>query len=277
MAILTLTSDFGQQDYLAGAVKGRILRVSEAFRIVDISHSVAPFQARHAAYVCRNAFPHFPEGSLHMVLVNLFDARHAHFLLARKDGCHIAVADNGLLALMYDDGPDEVVSVNLDAARKRDVLHFCDAMALALRRVMEGEPLAAIGEAGVEVRGKAQSYTRAEAGWMEGRVIHIDPFENVVVDITREAFEAHRRGRPFQIAIVGNDSIDRISESYSDVPEGEKLAMFNAAGYLEIAVNKGKACGLLGLQTHPGEGVSYKKVRPLQTTHFYHTVRIHFG
>ncbi|NDC76705.1 MAG: hypothetical protein EBZ67_02340 [Chitinophagia bacterium] len=275
MAIVTLTSDFGQQDYLAGAVKGRVMSASDAFRIVDISHSVTPFNAQHAAYVCRNAFPHFPKGTFHMVLVDLFDGGQDHFLLARKDGSHVAVADNGLLGLFFGEGPDEVVAVKLNPSRRRDVLHFADAMAGAFRRLTEGEKLTDIGDPRVSYRIKGRPTSRMDADWMEGHVIHIDPFENVVVDITKESFEAQRKGRPFQISFLRNEWIDRLSESYADVPEGEKLALFNAAGYLEIAINKGKASGLFGLQLPP-ESASGGKVRPLQRSHFYHIVRVRF-
>lgn len=276
MAIVTLTSDFGQQDYLAGAVKGRVMSASDAFRIVDISHSVAPFNSQHAAYVCRNAFPHFPQGTFHMVLVDLFDAGQDHFLLASKDGSHVAVADNGLLGLFFPEGTEEVVAVTLDPSRRRDVLHFADAMAAAFRRLAEGENLSDIGDPRVSIRIKGRPTSRMDADWMEGHVIHIDPFENVVIDITRDSFEAQRQGRPFQISFLRNEWIDRISDSYGDVPEGEKLALFNAAGYLEIAVNKGKASGLFGLQPTQ-ESASGGKVRPLQRSHFYHIVRVRFG
>jgi S-adenosylmethionine hydrolase len=65
--------------------------------------------------------------------------------------------------------------------------------------------------------------------------------------------------------------IERISETYADVPEGEKLALFNSAGYLEIAINKGNAAGLLGLQ-----GYSEKQSAHLQNRLFYQTIRIFF-
>lgn len=67
------------------------------------------------------------------------------------------------------------------------------------------------------------------------------------MNITREEFELHRKGRPFKIIFKRDEVIDRISKKYSDVKEGEKLALFNAAGYLEIAINKGNAAGLAGL------------------------------
>ena len=62
--------------------------------------------------------------------------------------------------------------------------------------------------------------------YIEGQIIFIDKFENVVVNITRDEFEAQRRGRSFRIVFKRNEIIDRISESYADVPQGEKLAIF---------------------------------------------------
>ena len=69
--------------------------------------------------------------------------------------------------------------------------------------------------------------------------------------------------------------IDKISETYADVQEGEKLALFNSAGYLEIAINKGNAAGLFGLQ-----GFSEKQHRRnsqyLNNRLFYQTVKVYF-
>ncbi|MBM3443106.1 MAG: SAM-dependent chlorinase/fluorinase [Bacteroidetes bacterium] len=276
MALLTLTSDFGEQDYLSGAVKGRILRVNTAFQIVDVCHSVEPFHAQHAAYVCRNALPHFPPGSFHMILINLFDVRQSHVLVARQGDDYYAFADNGLAGLIFDEGPAELVSIALEKRFQSDVLHRVDVMVNSFHQILEGAPLSAIGQMGIPPRERGKPTSRVDPSWMEGHVIYIDRFENVVVDITRDAFEVHRQGRPFQISFLRNEVIDRISESYADVPEGEKLALFNAAGYLEIAINKGQAAGLFGLQ--PVKAGSLEgSVRPLQSSIFYHLVRIRFG
>ena len=73
MPLVTLTSDIGEQDYLVGAVKGRLLRINPGFRIIDITHKLSPFNYPQAAYVCRNAIKNFPEFTYHIVLVNLFE------------------------------------------------------------------------------------------------------------------------------------------------------------------------------------------------------------
>ncbi|WP_315814009.1 SAM-dependent chlorinase/fluorinase [Paraflavitalea speifideaquila] len=73
MALLTLTSDIGQQDYLVGALKGQLLQINPAFTLIDISHTLSPFNYPQAAYVCRNAINNFPPFTFHLLLVNLFE------------------------------------------------------------------------------------------------------------------------------------------------------------------------------------------------------------
>jgi S-adenosylmethionine hydrolase len=106
-----------------------------------------------------------------------------------------------------------------------------------------------------------------ENNLIEGQIIFIDSFENVIVNITHEQFEEQRKGRSFRIVFKRDEVIDRISESYADVPEGEKLALFNSAGYLEIAINKGNAAGLFGLKGYSDlsmqSQLSYQTVKVL--------------
>lgn len=108
--------------------------------------------------------------------------------------------------------------------------------------------------------------------WIEGQILFIDNFENVVVNITHEEFEEQRKGRSFRIVFKRDEVIDKISEAYADVAEGEKLALFNSAGYLEIAMNKGNAAGLFGLQKFTDQSQS----QYMQTRLFYQTVKVFF-
>lgn len=111
--------------------------------------------------------------------------------------------------------------------------------------------------------------------WMEGQIIYIDNFENVIVNITREDFETHRRGRSFKIVFKRDEVIEKICDSYADVNDGEKLAMFNAAGYLEIAMNKGNAAGLFGLQGFNEQQQSAQQ-QFFSKQLFYQTVKVFF-
>lgn len=111
MPILTFTSDFGSSDHLVGGVKGEILKLNEGFQIIDITHDIIPYNFMQAAYVCRNIFSAFPPESFHLVLVNAFDSNVNHLLLIRHKGQILGIPDNGLITMVLNGMPDEVVAI----------------------------------------------------------------------------------------------------------------------------------------------------------------------
>jgi Uncharacterized conserved protein len=270
MPLLTLTSDIGQQDYLVGAVKGSLLQINPSFTLVDISHAISPFNYPQAAYICRNAIKQFPSHTFHLLMVNLFEKKPQQLLLAWHKEQYILCADNGLLTMILEDKPDMVIGLPLDPKAVKDTLHFARVMGEAVQKIHAGAGLQDIGLPDVTFIEKNHLRPLFGENWMEGQIIFIDHFENIVVNITRDQFEEHRKGRRFKIVFKRDEVIDKIAESYADVPEGEKLALFNSAGYLEIAINKGNAAGLFGLQGFTERG------QHLQNRLFYQTVRIMF-
>jgi S-adenosylmethionine hydrolase len=274
MPILTLTSDIGHKDFLVGAVKGQILQVNEGFNIIDISHELTPFNYSQAAYVCRNAIRNFPDESFHMILMNLFHTRPEYLLLAKYGTQYIGIADNGLLTMILEGLPEEVIGIQLDKTQNRNTLYCAKVLAQVFTDLLSGQPMNKLGDPGHSIQVKNPLRPLLGNNYIEGQIIFIDHFENVIVNITREDFEEQRKGRSFKIVFKRDEVIDQISETYADVNEGEKLALFNSAGYLEIAINKGNAAGLFGLQGYSEKSVS--QAQYLQTRLFYQTVRVLF-
>ncbi|MBC7848096.1 MAG: SAM-dependent chlorinase/fluorinase [Chitinophagaceae bacterium] len=270
MALLTLTTDIGNQDYLAGAIKGQLLQVNPVFKIVDISHNIAPFNYPQAAYVCRNAIRNFPSHTFHLVLVNLFDKKPERLLLAFHQEQYILCADNGLLTMILEEKPDMIIGLPLDPLANKNTLYCTQVMGNAINQLQKGQALQQIGIPDIPIVEKNHLRPLVNENWIEGQIIFIDNFENIVVNITQTEFEQQRQGRPFRIIFKRDEVIDRISETYADVPEGEKLALFNSAGYLEIAINKGNAAGLFGLHGFSEQSQSQ------QNRLFYQTARIYF-
>jgi S-adenosylmethionine hydrolase len=274
MALITLTSDIGHQDYLVGAIKGQLMDVDRSFQVLDITHSLTPFNYPQTAYVCRGAIRQFPAGTYHLLLVNLFDAKPEHLLLVRHKDQYLFIADNGLITMILEEVPELVVALPLPKTATKNTLYFIQVFGRAIRELESGKRPEELGDARVSIQVKNPLRPQLGNNWMEGQVIFIDHFENVVVNISRDEFEEQRKGRSFKIVFKRDEVIDKISETYADAGEGEKLALFNAAGYLEIAINKGNAAGLLGLQgfaekSNPGNTYLSNRL-------FYQTVRIYF-
>ena len=273
MPLLTLTSDIGLQDYLVSAVKGQLLQVNPDFNIIDVTHQLPPFNYPQAAYVCRNAIRNFPPFTYHVVLVNLFERKPDKLLLAFHNDQYIFCADNGLLTMIIEKKPEIVIGLPVDKTQIKNTLYCTRVFADAINALAEGKRLQDIGEADTEILEKNHLRPLLTNDGIEGQIIFIDNFENVIINITREEFEEQRRGRSFRIEFRRNEHIERISETYADVPQGEKLALFNSSGYLEIAINKGNAAGLLfGLHGYNEQADNAY----LQNRLFYQTVKVYF-
>lgn len=256
------------------AVKAQLLQVEPSFQLVDVSHNIPPFNAPHAAYICRSAFQNFPDFTYHIVLVNLFEKKPEQLLLAFHNNQYILTADNGLLHMILEGKPDMVMGIPLDKRAIKNTIYCVKVMGETILKLVNGESIQKIGNPDPVYIEKNHLRPLLDNNWIEGQIIFIDNFENVVVNITREQFEEQRRGRSFRIVFKRDEVIDRISESYADVNPGEKLALFNSAGYLEIAINKGNAAGLFGLK---GFSESANQAGGyLQQQLFYQTVRVFF-
>jgi len=274
MPFITLTSDIGEQDYLVGAVKGRLLRINPEFKIIDITHKLSPFNYPQAAYVCRNAIKNFPEFTYHIVLVNLFESKPEQLLFAFHKDQYLVCADNGLIEMILEEKPEMVLGIPLGKSAIKNTLYCIDVAARAITQLMNVEPLLNIGIPDAPYLEKNPLRPTSGEDWIEGQIIFIDHFENVIVNITQDQFEEQRKGRRFKIVFKRDEVIERISGSYADVPQGEKLVLFNSAGYMEIAINKGNAAGLFGLK---GYNESSQQVSVMvQNRLFYQTVKVYF-
>jgi S-adenosylmethionine hydrolase len=272
MALLTLTSDLGDQDYLLGAVKGALYKHLPTFQQVDVTHRLIPFNDAQTAYVVKTILRFYPADTLHIVLANFFHHPPEHLLIVKYSGQYLGIADNGLMPMIIGGKPDEIVAISLGNIVNKNLPECISELAKAFSKVIEGVSLSEIGDNSVVVKERKSLQLQVYGDSIEGQILYVDQFENVVVNISREEFELHRQGRPFKIVFRRDEIIEKISDSYADVPEGEKLALFNTAGYLEIAVNKGNAAGLFGMQTYDEKNKSqYSQARL-----FYHSVKVFF-
>ncbi len=272
MPIITLTSDIGQQDFIVGAVKGQLLSCSPSFNICDITHHLSQSNYPQAAYVCSNAFKHYPKETFHIIILNLFETQPKQLLIAKYNQQYIACPDNGILTMIAGEKPNEIIT--LDITGCQTLLQFTGLIAAGAKKIADGVLFETIG---TPVQSIVEKYPlRATIGnnWMEGQILFIDQFENVVINITKQEFEEQKNGRSFKIVFKRNEVIDIISPNYSSVFEGEKLAWFNSAGYLEISINKGNIAGLFGLQGF-NEKMQQQNAS-VQNKWFYQTVKIFF-
>ena len=247
MAIITLTTDLGDKDIYQAALKGSILKLLPTVTIVDITHSVAAFNVQQAAFILKNSYYYFPEGTVHLIGIDTVFNEQTRYLAVQYKNHFFIGADNGIFSLMFSDTPDEMVELNIMQDLK--FLHFplADIFVKAAVHMAKGGKLSEIGLPVSSVENKMNLQPVIEKNLIKGVVIYIDSFQNVITNITKEFFNRIQQGRQFTLYFKRNETITHLSWHYNEVPEGEKLCLFGISDHLEIAINKGNASGLLGL------------------------------
>ncbi len=247
MAIITLTTDLGDKDIYQAALKGSILKLLPGVNIVDITNSVAAYNIQQAAFILKNSFYYFPDATVHLIGIDtLFNADTKYLALKYKNHYFVG-ADNGIFSLMFDKEPDEIVEINIMQDLK--FLHFplADIFVKAACHLAQGGALTEIGLPLATIEMKMNLQPVVEKNLIKGAVIYIDSFQNVITNITKDFFNTIQQGRRFTLSFKRNETINHLSWHYNEVPEGEKLCLFGISDHLEIAINKGNASGLLGL------------------------------
>lgn len=247
MAIITLTTDLGDKDIYQAALKGSILKLLPTVTIVDITHSVAAFNVQQAAFILKNSYYYFPGGSVHLIGIDTVFNEQTRYLAVQYKNHFFIGADNGIFSLMFSDAPDEMVELNIMQDLK--FLHFplADIFVKAAVHMAKGGKLTEIGLPVSSIENKMNLQPVIEKNLIKGVVIYIDSFQNVITNITKEFFNRIQQGRQFTLYFKRNETITHLSWHYNEVPEGEKLCLFGISDHLEIAINKGNASGLLGL------------------------------
>jgi len=260
MHIITLTSDWNENDYYVASLKGKILSTCPEARIIDINHKVKPFNTAQAAFVVRNSYPHFPDNTIHIIAVNSEPEIDGQILGARKDKQYFLCADNGLLGLLGGKEPELVVRL-----RGKDFENPGSFVSMSLFTeiacsLAEGRSLSELGEAIEDYDRQTPLRATIEENTITGSVIHIDSYQNAITNISRELFDRVGQGKPFTIYVQSKHyMIDRINKRYNETGPGDLLAIFNSAALLEIAIRNGNAAGLLKLTTDSTLRVEFKE------------------
>ncbi len=247
MAIITLTTDLGNKDIYQAALKGSILKLLPNVNIVDITHSISAFNIPQAAFILKNSYHYFPQDTVHLIGIDTVFNEGTTYLAIRYKDHYFVGADNGIFSLIFDCIPDEIVEINIVQDLK--FLHFplADIFVKAACHLAEKGKLADIGIPMVKLEKKTTLQPVIDQNLIKGSVIYIDTFQNVITNITKDLFNEIQNGRQFVLYFKRNESINKLSWHYNEVPEGEKLCLFGISDHLEIAINKGNASGLLGL------------------------------
>lgn len=248
MAIITLTTDLGLVDSYVASVKGAILSELADVKIVDITHEIPSFDLLKTAFVIKNCYRDFPEGSIHIIGVNSETDINTPHVVIYNNGYYFIGADNGMFSIIFDTPPEKIFELTLSQDTDRFTFPTKDVFVKAACHIARGGTMEVIGKPRKQLAERTIFRAVSENNVIKGVAIYIDHYGNVITNITEELFKQFGRGRKFTLFFRTVEyEINVISESYSSVPEGERVALFSSTGFIEIALNKGNASKLFGI------------------------------
>lgn len=250
----------GTRDHYVGVLKGAILKLFPEVNIIDLSHHIRPFYVPGAAMTVRNSYPDFPKGTVHLIGVSPNRSDRVDHLAIEFRGQYFIGADNGMFPLIFDREPTKIV--NLSLIRQSDSISIFpsrDIFAVAACHLAKGGIMEILGRPAEIKNHRAAFVPTIDGPVIRGLAIHVDIYGNVVTNVDRDLFSTVGQGRPFEIRFRREQHvINRVYTSYSDVPLGEKMALFGASGLLEIAINGSNAAQLLGVKHEDLISIEFK-------------------
>ena len=265
MPIVTLTTDFGYKDYSVSVIKGALIQQISDVTIIDISHEISPYNPSETAYILKNAFRSFPSGSIHIIGVESeWTPENSHLVMEFEEHYFIS-SDNGVFSLIKEDFiATKIVEINI---HKKIISAFpvLDVFINVAAHIARKGKLEVIGKSITMIKEltNIKPVVNKDKNQILGSVIYIDNYGNLITSIKESLFDEIGKSRNFTI-FARSVKFKKIYKSYSQAinfnlpkekreEDGKKIALFNTAGHLELAVYKsnpltiGGAGSLFGL------------------------------
>lgn len=237
MKIITLLTDFGTKDPYAGVMKGVILSINPGATIVDITHEVDPQDIREGAFIVEECYRYFPEGTIHLCVVDPTVGSDRRPLIITKDNHFFVGPDNGLFTLLYKGDCEAYVIENPDFMLREisTTFHGRDIFAPAAAHLSTGFHPSAFGRMVHDAARFADIFPVIEGNRIAGEIVRFDRFGNAITNIHIDILERFFQGRSFTVTI-GDMSFTTIHKSYY---ESDYVCLIGSSGYLEFGCYQG--------------------------------------
>lgn len=249
-SVITLTTDFGLQDYYVSAMKAVILNIAPEVRMVDISHDIPSQDIMAGSWTLRNSAMLFPEGTVHTVVVDPGVGTDRNPIALQIKDQYFVGPDNGIFSLLTEELDFRAVRLNNDKYwrdKPSKTFHGRDVFAPVAAHLSQGVALEKLGDPIDDLVTYRWTVPIADKDGVEGMVIHIDKFGNLITNISASQIEDVIEDKKVKI-YVGNTILDEIVPTFGAVAEGEPAAYIGSSGMLEIGINKGNAEEMLSVQ-----------------------------
>lgn len=248
--IITLTTDFGLQDYYVSAMKAVMLGIAPDVRFVDISHEIPSQDIMAGSWVLKNSAMLFPENTVHVVVVDPGVGTERNAIALRIDDQYFIGPDNGIFSILTEEKAFKAIRLTNKSfwgKATSNTFHGRDIFAPVAAHLSNGVSFEELGEPLKELVTYRWAEPIADKDGLQGWVIHIDRFGNLITNLPASLIKDVIGNKSVKI-YVGNIILDEIVKTFGSVPDGEPAAFIGSSGMLEIGINKGDASEMLGVQ-----------------------------
>ncbi|MFQ5991133.1 MAG: S-adenosyl-l-methionine hydroxide adenosyltransferase family protein [Nitrospiraceae bacterium] len=247
ISVITLLTDFGDRDYFVASMKGVILGINSQARIVDLCHQVAPQQVAEGAYLLRSSYRYFPDGTVHVAVVDPDVGSGRRALLVTTSRYYFLAPDNGILSYILK----EELSVEVRQIENKQyrldsegaTFDGRDLFAPAAAWLTRGQPAGSFGRLVRDYCTLPVAEPLWEGAVLVGQITYVDRFGNLISNITPlQLKEVRGKTRRDRVTIhVAGQLIDGVVTCYADGQPGRAHALINSNGHLEVFVRCGNA------------------------------------
>lgn len=247
--VVTLLTDFGHQDPYVGIMKGVILNIAPALRLIDLTHGIVAQDVQQGALALESAWRYFPEGTVHLAVVDPGVGSVRHPLLIEAAGHAFVGPDNGLLEAAFQADPHARAYVLSHPAYRLErvsrTFHGRDLFAPAAAHWSKGVPGEAFGPLLPSPVRQAFSTPYAIPGGYQGEIIGVDVYGNLLTNLSGALL---RQAPVWRVRVA--ERMVPVVQTYADVAPGALLALEGSTGRLELSVREGSAAALLEVGRH---------------------------
>ena len=236
--IITLLTDFGTRDNYVGEVKAVLASHAHPALLIDITHDVPPGDIRAAQYILSRVWHRFPQGSVHLVVVDPGVGTERRALAAEAAGQFFVAPDNGVLSPLPADARFVELPVPQGAA---PTFHARDLFAPAAGQMANGTALTHLGHVITDPLRSPLPAARWDGAVWIGEVVYVDRFGTPGSTSAPTMFVTRVRLK------VGGTDVGTLHRTFGDVPRGQLVAFVGSGGAVEIAVRDGSAARMLGV------------------------------
>lgn len=259
--IITLTSDFGYKDHYVSVMKAVILGILPEVRFIDISHDIEPQDIMAGAWVIKNAAFMYPPETIHLAVIDPGVGTSRKPIIARIKNQIFVGPDNGLFSLAAEGESYEVYELRNPEYRYEylsNTFHGRDIFAPAAAHAGSGVELSQFGPTIDELTTYHWPKPISDAGGLQGWVVHIDYYGNLITNIPVSMTGDFKDNQDFKI-YIGNTILKNIVRTFDEVPDGDPAALIGSSGMLEIVINKGNAAQMLSVIKGAPVSIVYQK------------------